>query len=215
MTATGADQSPSPRGQQSGIFGESFEAKAPRRNAQATRERILDAAFTEFAGAGLAGARIDRIAARAKCNKSLIFVYFENKAALFEAVVGKELGRIDSEVGPSTKDALELAAELFDFAMGNPNSMRLLAWYRLEAEAAWQSKATMLPFKQNAELAAGSRARHTEDPLPANFLPAAIIALSTAWSQANLIGHVLTSSGDHNPAHLREMVLEGVRRLTK
>ena len=45
-------------------------ALSPR--AAATRRRILEAATAEFAAKGLAGARVDEIAARAGANKRMI-----------------------------------------------------------------------------------------------------------------------------------------------
>ena len=51
-----------------------------------TRRRLLEAATAEFAERGIAGARTDRIAAVAGCNKALIFHYFTSKDALFDAV---------------------------------------------------------------------------------------------------------------------------------
>lgn len=61
---------------------------APRtRDAEATRRRILQAAKREFARLGLGGARVDRIAERAKANKRMIYHYFGGKEALFTAVV--------------------------------------------------------------------------------------------------------------------------------
>lgn len=62
------------------------EAARPR-DADATRERILRAAGTEFARHGLDGARIDRIAAAATTNKRLIYAYIGNKTALWLAVL--------------------------------------------------------------------------------------------------------------------------------
>jgi AcrR family transcriptional regulator len=56
------------------------------RNAEAKRERILDAAMAEFSAYGIAGARVDRIAKMAQCNKNLIYIYFHNKEMLFEAI---------------------------------------------------------------------------------------------------------------------------------
>jgi TetR/AcrR family transcriptional regulator len=53
------------------------QADAPR------RDRILDAAAEEFAARGLDGAKVDRIAARARVNKALLYYYFQNKAALY------------------------------------------------------------------------------------------------------------------------------------
>ncbi|WP_217146124.1 TetR family transcriptional regulator, partial [Streptomyces sp. AC627_RSS907] len=45
----------------------------------ATKARLLAAARAEFARHGVAGARVDRIAAAAKANKRLLYVYFGNK----------------------------------------------------------------------------------------------------------------------------------------
>ncbi|MCR0984590.1 TetR/AcrR family transcriptional regulator [Roseomonas populi] len=59
--------------------------QSPR--AEATRQRILDAALTEFAAHGLAGARVDEIAARAGANKRMLYAYFGNKEDLWVAVL--------------------------------------------------------------------------------------------------------------------------------
>lgn len=61
---------------------------APRtRDAERSREIILLAARDEFAEHGLGGARVDRIAERAKLNKKLIYYYFADKDSLFSAVL--------------------------------------------------------------------------------------------------------------------------------
>ncbi len=44
-----------------------------------TRSRILDAALSEFAANGLAGARTEQIAVAAGVNKALLYYYFESK----------------------------------------------------------------------------------------------------------------------------------------
>ena len=57
------------------------------RDRNMTRRRILESAKKEFAAHGLAGARVDAIADRAKANKRMIYLYFGNKEDLFTAVV--------------------------------------------------------------------------------------------------------------------------------
>ena len=57
------------------------------RDADATQRRILAAAEKEFAANGLAGARVDNIAERAKANKCMIYHYFESKERLFQRVL--------------------------------------------------------------------------------------------------------------------------------
>jgi TetR/AcrR family transcriptional regulator len=61
--------------------------KRPRRNPQVTRRKLLRAARREFADSGLAGARVDEIAARAGVNKQLVYHYFGDKDALYLAVL--------------------------------------------------------------------------------------------------------------------------------
>lgn len=58
-----------------------------RRNAEATRARILSVARAEFVANGFAGARIERIAATSGVNNNLIYHYFDSKEALYLAVI--------------------------------------------------------------------------------------------------------------------------------
>jgi TetR/AcrR family transcriptional regulator len=62
-------------------------AKPNRRDPAATRNKLLTAARREFAESGLAGARVDEIAARAGVNKQLVYHYFGDKDALYLAVL--------------------------------------------------------------------------------------------------------------------------------
>ena len=58
-----------------------------RRNPEATRRKLLTAARREFADGGLAGERVDEIAARPGVNKQLVYHYFGDKDALYLAVL--------------------------------------------------------------------------------------------------------------------------------
>lgn len=58
-----------------------------KRDPDATRARILQAAVAEFAAKGLGGARVDEIAARAGANKRMLYHYFGNKDDLFLAAL--------------------------------------------------------------------------------------------------------------------------------
>src|ERR1700739_4219367 len=103
---------------------------------EATQERILDAALEEFAEHGFAGARVDRIAAAAGCNKNLIYVHFGNKGALFTTVIERNTARIIEALPFTPDDLAGYAARAFDYATANPASMRLVAWFALEQELA-------------------------------------------------------------------------------
>ena len=58
-----------------------------KRNPDETRARILAGAKAEFAENGLAGARVDGIAGRAKANKRMIYHYFGSKEKLYQTVL--------------------------------------------------------------------------------------------------------------------------------
>jgi AcrR family transcriptional regulator len=104
------------------------------RNADETRRRILDAATQEFASRGIAGGRIDRIAAASEASKPMLYAYFGSKEQLFEAVFAAHvLGNSDRV--PFTADDLPgYAARLYDDYIADPALLRLVEWRRLEQE---------------------------------------------------------------------------------
>jgi AcrR family transcriptional regulator len=59
-----------------------------------TMAEILSVATTEFAAKGLAGARIDEIAAATRTSKRMIYYYFGSKEALYVAVLEAAYGRM-------------------------------------------------------------------------------------------------------------------------
>ena len=62
-------------------------ARRPQRDSERTQAAILAAATDEFARHGLWGARVDRIALRARTNKRMLYYYFGSKDGLFLAVL--------------------------------------------------------------------------------------------------------------------------------
>jgi TetR/AcrR family transcriptional regulator len=80
------------------------EAQAER--AAETRARILDAALSEFAAHGLAGARTEQIAAAAGVNKALLYYYFESKEKLYAAALEMVSARVrDRSMAVFLRDA--------------------------------------------------------------------------------------------------------------
>jgi AcrR family transcriptional regulator len=102
------------------------------RDAQATRQRLLDAAVEEFAARGIAGARVDRIAHAARSNKAQIYHYFGSKDRLFDAVFDRIVQATVSETPIDPTDLPEYAGRLFDRYQQHPEIQRLATWYRLE-----------------------------------------------------------------------------------
>ena len=185
-------------------------------NAEATRERILNAAMAEFAAFGVAGARVDRIAKAAGCNKNLIYIYFENKETLFTTVLRKHLARVYDEVPFTPDDLPGYAARIFDFVMAHPDLMRLMAWFGLEqgAIASPEERGAALDVKV-AALAEAQAKGAVGGTFPPSFLLVAIMALATAWTAANPFGPSLDPEARGDPAALRRHIAAAVRLLVQ
>lgn len=105
----------------------------PTRDSDATRLRILNAAKIEFAKLGLAGARIDSIALRAKSNKRMIYEYFGNKEGLFEAVLEsayQDIRQAERKLKLEELDPVEAITQLVIFTwkyyLKNPHFLTLV-----------------------------------------------------------------------------------------
>ncbi len=146
-----------------------------------TRERILRAAIAEFAAYGIAGARVDRIAAAAGCNKSMIFTYYRSKDKLFDAVFDAIVVKTVDAVPMNAADLPDYAARLFDQHQLHPEVVRIGTFDRLERHSLGMD----LPAVQAAnrqKTAAISRAQR--DGLIAARHPAtALLELVVALSQ--------------------------------
>jgi AcrR family transcriptional regulator len=102
------------------------------RDSAATKARILAAATAEFAERGLAGARVDRLAASAGANKQLIYAYFGSKEGLFDATLEANLETLLDGVPFDALDLPGYARRLFDFNAAHPDLARLARWHQLE-----------------------------------------------------------------------------------
>lgn len=58
------------------------------------RKRILDAALNEFAGCGFGGARMERIARKARINKAMLFYYFSSKENLYRTLINGAINEL-------------------------------------------------------------------------------------------------------------------------
>jgi TetR/AcrR family transcriptional regulator len=98
------------------------------RDAERTRKAILDAATTEFALNGLAGARVDRIAEVSGANKRMIYYYFHSKDDLYLAVLEEAYTAMRaSERDLKPLDAIRKLVEFkFDYIVTNPSIIWLL-----------------------------------------------------------------------------------------
>lgn len=102
------------------------------RDKEATKAKLLEAALAEFSTYGIAGARVDRIAADAGCNKAMIYAYFSSKEGLFDEVLKVQLARVIEAVPITPDDLPGYAGRLFDTYERQPELLRLAGYHRLE-----------------------------------------------------------------------------------
>ena len=103
------------------------------RDADATRELLLQSATEIFAEHGFAGARVDEIAERAGVNKSLIYAYYGDKEGLYRAVLSSRLAGPLSSLALATEQdprrgLEEVIRRYFRLLLEDRALARLLAW---------------------------------------------------------------------------------------
>jgi AcrR family transcriptional regulator len=172
-------------------------------DASATRRRILDAAVAEFAAYGIAGARIDRIAATAGNNKAMIYKYFGHKDALFDAVFDAIVVTTVQDVPIDADDLPGYAVRLWDQHRRHPELLRLCDWDMLERAGAGMSveAARQARSEKVAAITDGQQRGLVNDSVAPEILLNQLIALTR------------TGHATKDPAAERAAIENAVRRL--
>ena len=126
-------------------------AVVSKRDAAATRARILKVAIAEFAAKGYSGARIDAVASRAKVNIRMIYHYFGGKEALYVEVLEFTLSQLRAEelkLDFSALAPLDGIMQFFEFVdhhfTSHPELMKLLSSENLN-KARFMQKSLRIP----------------------------------------------------------------------
>ncbi|MCX5555570.1 TetR/AcrR family transcriptional regulator [Streptomyces sp. NBC_00038] len=187
------------------------------RDSSATKARLLDAAFTEFAAYGIAGARVDRIAEAAQANKRLIYAYFGNKEQLFDEVLQRAMTAGAESVPFDVTDLPGYAGAIFDHLAARPDLMRLRLWKLLERPSATglepdafrRKAAEVADAQQSGELA--------QEMDPADLLTM-VLAAAQAWfwaAEGVDPEEVSQSWSQQRLAQHRSAVVEAARRMSE
>ena len=190
-------------------------------DAEDTRRRIFAAAAAEFAGHGLAGARVDRIAAAAGANKQAIYLYYGSKEKLFAAVLRAKLEEVRDSVTIDPDAVAESAGQLFDWYSEHPELIRLLLWEALEAgdEPGEAERERRAGFREKVRhLAAGGVARRLPEEQRVRVTQDLLFTLMglIAWNFAvpRMARMILDEETDQAAlARRRETVIEAARTL--
>ncbi|WP_411700057.1 TetR family transcriptional regulator [Conyzicola sp.] len=135
-----------------------------RTDGEATRERILVAAGSEFAEFGLAGARVDRIAAAANASKERLYAYFGDKRTLFVAVLNHHMSEVTDSIPVDSSDLPGFVGTIFDFAQQHPEHFRMMDWARLGGDFDLVPAVPASVIERDAAAIVEAQARGLVDP---------------------------------------------------
>lgn len=184
-------------------------------NTEETRRRLKEAAVVEFADHGLAGTRVERIAARAGVNKERLYNYFGDKERLFATVLSDELAKIAAAVPfDELRDVGAYAGRCFDYHVANPHLVRLLQWEALAygdgAVPDEDVRAAHYRRKVDAFRAAQADGVLAASPDAADLV-LMIMSLTSWWLAVPQVSRMVTGGDDL--ARRRDAVVEAARRL--
>ncbi|MFH0517529.1 TetR family transcriptional regulator [Streptomyces sp. M41] len=186
------------------------------RDPEATKARIFDAAVAEFARYGIAGARVDRIAAEAKANKQLIYAYYGNKAELFSQVLGRCMVDLAAAVPVDIDDIDGWLDRLMDYHGAHPELLRLLYWEGIQygsAELPDEAERQAHYAHKVAAVRDGQERGVVTDAIPAQDLLFLLVAMANWVTVVPQMSRILVGDADDDRERLRASVKEAARRL--
>lgn len=109
-----------------------------RRDAEASRRRLLEAGVKVFSARGPAGGSISMIARKAGINRRMLYYYFGSKEGLYRAsfrYAYEQLSSAELKLADMALSAEELLTKLirhyYEFYATHPHHVRLLMWENL------------------------------------------------------------------------------------
>src|SRR5580698_5793914 len=163
--------------------------RGSRRQPEASRNAILNAALAEFAQEGLAGARVDAIAEAAGVNKALLYYYFRDKDTLYAATLDRFFAPLHDRImvvlqepGTAGERFLQYVREHFDAIAESPHYARIFMGELMSASRGGSphleriATRYMLPIGQRvlALLQEGVKGGEFRAVDPSQFVPTAI-----------------------------------------
>jgi AcrR family transcriptional regulator len=185
----------------------------PIRDADATRARIMAAATAEFAEHGLAGGRVDRIAAAAQSNKAQLYHYFGNKETLFDLVFDRYV-ELNVTSDPLDAEHLpEYAASIYDYYLRDPVLVRLATWARLERTPTGDLfvRSGGIDPHVIGRIEAAQQSGTLVSSVSALDIFSLTIAMASAWAQSSLTITATADEPDALHAERRAALADAVR----
>src|SRR5947207_7470136 len=182
-----------------------------------SRASILEAAVDEFAREGVSGARTDAIARSAGVNKALLYYYFKDKNALYQAVLDQVFSGVRSAIHNTLSQNLPPREKLasyvcahFDYIASNPLYPRIVQAEflragrdpsRLERIAKHYFPPVFLEL--SGLLKAGAQSGDFRKVDPTHFIPSMISVIVFFFNTAPIM-KLMTGADPMSPERLAE-----------
>lgn len=173
--------------------------------------------MSEFALYGPAGARIDRIAAKANTSKERLYAHFAGKEALFDAVTEKVVADVAANTALRGDDLPGYVGRLIDGLVANPEHARLSSWLVLVPESDAPSSAKIesrVMLEKVVEIRRAQTSGHVDpdwDPLELLLVITGLARSAAVLSP--LYWGLLRGDGKTGRAPLRRAAVEATRRI--
>ena len=184
-----------------------------------TKQLLLDAATEEFSAYGMAGARIDRIAASAGVNKERIYQYFGKKSEFFGIVLERQLAAVMEVVqitGTGVEAIARYAGDVFDYQVAHPQLARLTFWEGLECDRPTAEEKRRAASDSKVALVRAALPQITE--ADARDLLLTILTLADGWQVLHTLDRLYTGTVARDAARnasRRKAVVTAVEALTR
>jgi AcrR family transcriptional regulator len=182
---------------------------------EATRDRILAAAKKEFAERGLAGARVNRIAAEANASKERLYAYFPSKDALFAAVTERLVIDVTKDTSSAGDDLTAYVGRLFDNYVRNPDNARLHDWLNFGAADSPEDGPHSIALKAKLDtIVRGQQAGAIDSSWDPAQLLIILIEIAKSMAYPKTVAKGLLTGRSASRAARRAAAVEAARRLT-
>lgn len=184
-----------------------------------TKQLLLDAATDEFSRFGLAGARIDRIAASAGVNKERIYQYFGKKSEFFGIVLERQLAAVMGVItinGTGVEAIVDYAGRIFDYQVEHPELARLTFWEGLECDRPTAEEKRRAA--SSSKVALVQQALPTISEADARDLLLTILTLADGWQVLHTLDRLYTGTMTRDAARnasRRRAVIAAVEAMTR
>src|SRR3954468_2727644 len=188
-----------------------------RRRPEESRAAILRAAVREFSREGVAGARTDAIARAAGVNKALLYYYFKDKEALYDAVLDQVFsgvrevirGALSQQLPPRERLKAYVRAH-FDYIAANPQYHRIVngEFLRAGRESSRMGRVAQQYFRPifsslASLLKEGAASGDFQPVNPIHFIPSMISVIAFYFTTAPIM-KLLTGFDPLAPERLAE-----------